>query len=253
MSRNVPDTPTTHRLFGIGVGPGDPELVTIKAVRALRDCDAILVPATEASADGPGRAEAIVLVACPEVAERIVRVPFSMADRTGVTQRRAEAWRASADAAVQAFADGAGQVGFATIGDPSVYSTFSYLAAGVREQVPDLEVVVVPGITAMQALAAASRTPLVEGDEILALVPLKHGLDPLLRVAEVADTCVVYKAGRHIAALRDHLAEVGDQAVAGINVGLPNEQLIPVADLDEAPYFTSVLWPARRSGTGERL
>ena len=144
-------------------------------------------------------------------------------------------------------------MGFATIGDPSVYSTFSYLAAGVREQVAGLEVEVIPGVTAMQALAAASRIPLVEGDEILALVPLKQGIERLLKVAEVADTCVIYKAGRHISALRDHLGEIGEGAVAGINVGLPGEQIVPVAELAEAPYFTSVLWPARRSGTGERL
>lgn len=243
----------THRLLGIGVGPGDPELITLKAVRALQACDVVLVPATQAAGPDAGRAEAIVLAACPELAGRIVRVPFSMADRSGVTARRAASWQASAEATVQAFAAGAQLVGFATIGDPSIYSTFSYLAAGVLERVPDLAVEVVPGITAMQALAAASRTPLVEGDEILALVPLKTGIEPLLRVAEVADTCVVYKAGRHLSALRDHLAEIGEDAIAGINIGLTSERIVPVRDLAEAPYFTSVLWPAKRGGTGERL
>ena len=255
MSRNVPDTPTTHRLFGIGVGPGDPELVTIKAVRALRDCDAILVPATEASAYGPGRAEAIVLAACPEVAERIVRVPFSMADRTGVTQRRAEAWRASADAAVQAFADGAGQVGFATIGDPSVYSTFSYLVASVRDQLGALDVQLVPGITAMQALAAASRTPLVEGDESLTLITMKHGLDDVTHAldAHPGGTVVAYKIGRHFAALRDHLEQRGGEHVVGIDVGLPDERLGRAAYFDEAPYFGAALITPTRTSTGGRL
>ncbi len=246
-------TQPVHRLIGIGVGPGDPELITVKALRALRDCDVILVPATEVSGPSAGRAETIVLAACPEVADRIVRVPFSMADRSGVTQRRAAAWQASADEAVLAFASGIRQVGFATIGDPSVYSTFSYLAAGVRDQVADLEVEVIPGITAMQGLAAASRTPLVEGDEVLALVPLKAGIETLLKVAEVADTCVAYKAGRHLPALRAHLSQIGEDAVAGIDVGLPNQRIVPVNELDEAPYFTTVLWPARRGGTGERL
>ncbi len=246
-------TQPVHRLIGIGVGPGDPELITVKAVRVLRDSDVILVPATEASGPSAGRAETIVLAACPEVADRIVRVPFSMADRSGVTERRAAAWQTSADEAVLAFASGSRQVGFATIGDPSVYSTFSYLAAGVREKVADLEVEVIPGITAMQGLAAASRTPLVEGDEVLALVPLKAGIETLLTVAEVADTCVIYKAGRHLPALRAHLSEIKEDAVAGIDVGLPGQRIVPVSDLDEAPYFTTVLWPARRGGTGERL
>ena len=151
------------------------------------------------------------------------------------------------------FDAGATTIGFATIGDPSVYSTFSYLASSVREKVADLRVEVIPGITAMQALAAASRTPLVEGDEVLALVPLKRGIEPLLKVAEVADTCVVYKAGRYLPELRAHLAEIGDDAVAGIDVGLPAEQISAVSELDSAPYFTSVLWPAKRGGRGERL
>ncbi len=240
-------------LLGIGVGPGDPELITVKAVRALQGCDVVLVPATEASGTGAGRAEAIVLAACPEIADRITRVPFSMADRTGVTKRRAAAWQLAAAAAVRAFEAGATRVGFATIGDPSVYSTFSYLAAGVRDQVPGLEVQVVPGITAMQALAAASRTPLVEGDEVLALVPLKHGIANLVDVTQFADTCVVYKAGRHLGALQDYLGTTDHDAIAGIDIGLPGERIVQVSELEEAPYFTSVLIVPQRGATGERL
>ncbi|MGI5950295.1 MAG: precorrin-2 C(20)-methyltransferase [Brooklawnia sp.] len=245
--------PGEYRLFGIGVGPGDPELITVKAVNALLACDVVLVPSTEASGSGAGRAETIVRASCPEIGDRIIRVPFSMADRSGVTGRRANAWQASAERAIKAFESGARQVGFATIGDPSVYSTFSYLAAGVRSQLPQVAVRVVPGITAMQALAAASCTPLVEGDEILTLVPLKHGTEQLAEVASVADTCVIYKAGRHIAALREYLNSSGREAIAGINVGLPGEQVVPVSELAEAPYFTSVLIPAHRTGTGDRL
>ena len=244
-----------HRpcLLGIGVGPGDPELVTVKAVRALLSCDVILVPATEASGDDPGRAEAIVASACPETADRLKRVPFSMADRTGVTKRRAAAWQLAAAAAVRAFEAGATRVGFATIGDPSVYSTFSYLAAGVRDQVPEIEVEVIPGITAMQALAAASRTPLVEGDEVLALVPLKHSIANLVEVAQYVDTCVVYKAGRHLGALQEYLGTIEQDAIAGIDIGLPGERIVQVSELDEAPYFTSVLIVPQRGETGERL
>lgn len=239
------------RLIGIGVGPGDPELITVKAVNVLRACDAILVPATEASGDQAGRAEKIIVAACPDIADKIVRVPFSMADRTGVTKRRHEAWETSAAAAIEAFDGGAKQVGFATIGDPSIYSTFSYLAGTVREHVGELDVEVVPGIMAMQALAAESLTPLVEGDETLALVPLKRSTEKLAEISKVVDTCVIYKAGRHI---RDLAELVGDDpAVAGTNVSLPEQKITPLAEVDEAPYFTSVIWPPRRGGTGERI
>lgn len=249
-NRTATSPPT---LLGIGVGPGDPELVTAKAIKALRSSDCILVPATEASGSDAGRAESIVTDACPDIADRIIRIPFSMGDLTGVTKRRADSWQASAYQAVKSFSEGASVVAFATIGDPSVYSTFSYLASSVREQLPEVNVEVIPGITAMQALAAASRTPLVEGDEVLALVPMKKGIEPLLKVAQAVDTCVVYKAGRYLPELREHLAQIGEDAVAGINIGLPDEQISPVSELDHAPYFTSVLWPAKRNGRGERL
>lgn len=240
-------------LVGVGVGPGDPELVTLKACRVLAASDVILVPSTEASGSGAGRAETIVAAAVPEAADRIVRVPFVMGDRSGVTRRRSEAWDASARAALEAFETGARTVSFATVGDPSVYSTFSYLAASVVARRPDVAVEVVPGITAMQALAAASRIPLVEGDEVLAIVPLKAGVEQLAEVTRIADTCVVYKPARHLAALRELLGERAAEAVVGIDVGLPDERVVPLSDVEDAPYFTSVLVPARRRTIGGRL
>lgn len=244
---------TPLRLIGVGVGPGDPELLTLKAARVLASSDAILVPVTEGSGPDGGRAESILVAALPDVADRIVRVPFVMRDRTGVTPRRSASWAASARAALAAFDDGATTVAFATVGDPSVYSTFSYLAATVTAERPAVRIEVIPGITAMQALAAASRTPLVEGDEVLALVPLKAGVDVLTRVAEVADTCVVYKSGRHLAPLKSLVGEWGRSAVVGTDVGRPGGSIARLADVEEAPYFTTVLIPAQRGDIGRRI
>lgn len=250
----------TRRLIGVGVGPGDPELVTLKAARVLGEADAILVPATEASAespDGAGRAERLVLAACPDVAPAIRRVPFRMADRRGVTDARREAWEASAAAALAAYDDGARTVAFATVGDPSVYSTFSYLAAHVLAARPDVAVEVVPGITAMQALAAAERTPLVEGGEILALVPMTAGTSRYAEALRVADTVVAYKAGRSLPQVRAVLREAGREGdtVLGENVGLADERRVRVADLPDvaAPYFATLLTTPRRDTIGGAL
>lgn len=241
--------PATATLIGVGVGPGDPELVTLKTARLLRDADVVLVPETETSDGQPGRAETIVTHVVPEAT--IQRVAFYMRDRTGVTTRRKQAWKVAAEAAVAAFDAGAATVVFATIGDPSVYSTFSYLAGEVSQRRPEVAIEVVPGITAMQALAAASRIPLVEGQETLALVPATAGEEQLQQVLQVADTVVAYKGGRHLA----HIAELaGDRpGVVGIQLGMDGEQIVPLSEAEAGPYFSTVLIPAGRDRIGGSL
>lgn len=242
-------------LAGVGVGPGDPGLITVKAADALRAADVILVPSTDSRSDEAGRAEAIVLAAVPSAADRLRRVPFSMAQRSGVDDRRRESWRTSADAAVDAFTSGAALVAFATVGDPSVYSTFSYLASEVLAVMPNLHVSVIPGITAMQALAAASRTPLVEGRESLTLVPATAGLEAVEAALEHSDTVVAYKGGRQLAALLDLVRRRDRSGVLGVEVGLPEQRLTPLAEVTaaSAPYFSTVLIAPRRGETGARL
>jgi precorrin-2/cobalt-factor-2 C20-methyltransferase len=237
------------------VGPGDPELLTLKAVSVFRAADVILVPSTETSGGDAGRAEQIVLAGCPDAAGKLVRVPFSMAQRSGVGAVRRRSWQASAGAAVEAFDAGASTVAFATVGDPSVYSTFSYLVAEVRAVVPELEVAVVPGITAMQALAAASLTPLVEGRESLTLVPATAGLDAVQAALDTADTVVAYKGGRQLGDLLGLIRDGGREGVLGVDIGLPGQTITPLdrVDADIAPYFSTVLAAPRRPETGGRL
>ncbi|MFV0451433.1 MAG: precorrin-2 C(20)-methyltransferase [Propioniciclava sp.] len=246
---------STPALIGVGVGPGDPELLTCKALKVFERADVILVPATETSGDEAGRAEQVVLAACPSEEAKLRRVPFSMAQRRGVGTKRRQSWEASARAAVQAFDAGATTVAFATVGDPSVYSTFSYLAAQVLAVVPGLDVSVVPGITAAQALAAASLTPLVEGRESLTLVPVTAGLEAVGAALQHSDTVVAYKGGRQLADLLGVVREQGREGVLGVNIGLPGETITPLAEADaeSAPYFSTVLVAPHRAETGGRL
>lgn len=249
-------TDLARRLIGVGVGPGDPELITLKAARILSTADVVLVPATEKSADGPGRAEAIVRAACPQIRGQIRRIPFSMAQRRGIGRKRTESWRASADAAVAAFESGAATVALATVGDPAVFSTFSYLRGNVKQRLPDVDVTLIPGITAMQALAAASRTPLVEGREVLALVPATVGPEKLGQVLDVADSVTIYKGGRTLPAVLEQIDARGRDAVLGTDVSMETERLIGLDEVGEGqtlPYFSTVMSAPRRQTTGGSL
>lgn len=240
-----------NRLVGVGMGPGDPDLVTVKAVRELRDADLVLVPVL--ALDEPGRAEATVRTHVDH--DRVRRVVFALNERTDRTRREA-AWDAAAAAVVDAFAGGAATVAFATIGDPNVYSTFGYLAQTVVDRTPGVAVDTVPGVTAMQDLAARSGTVLCEGTETLALFPLTAGVDGFRDALAGFDTVVGYKGGRHLPEMLAAVADAGrlDTAVYGASLGLPGEEIKPAGDVSGvAPYLSTLLVPGRRTSRGGRL
>jgi precorrin-2/cobalt-factor-2 C20-methyltransferase len=242
----------TPKLVGVGVGPGDPELVTVRAVRVLREADLTLVPVLADDQPEPGRAESVVRA----YTGRAERVVFALSDRGGRTRRRVAAWDAAAGRVAQAFAAGAQTVAFATIGDPNVYSTFTYLAQTVRDLVAGVRIETVPGITAMQDLAARSGTVLAEGRESLALVTLTAGVEPFRAALAAHDTVVAYKFGP---VADDALAAVKDSgrledAVYGARLGLPGEDVRPAGELGgPVPYLATLLLPARRTTRGGKL
>jgi precorrin-4/cobalt-precorrin-4 C11-methyltransferase len=252
--------PSVERLIGVGVGPGDPELVTVKAVRVLREADVVLVPVLAGSDSEPGRAETIIRAYV--AADRVRRLEFALNDTGGVTPRRAAAWQAAAAAVAEAFAAGASSVAFGTLGDPNLYSTFSYLAQAVRELVPEVTVETVAGITAMQDLASRAGLSLAEGTEPVTLVPLNGGAGPLEQALARGGTVVGYKVGAAAspapAVLRDRLQAAGrlDSAVIGARLGLPGELIAPAADLlrplpqadiPDIPYLSTLIVPALRT------
>ncbi|HEX3621563.1 MAG TPA: precorrin-2 C(20)-methyltransferase [Acidimicrobiales bacterium] len=223
-------------LIGVGVGPGDPGLMTLRAVAAIRDADLVLAPSS--AVDAVGRAESIVRQACPGVP--VERVVFAMGDAaTSVDDAASTVCRAL---------DAGGRVAFVTLGDPNVYSTFSTVAARVRQLRPATVVETVPGIMAFQELASRSGTVVLQNTERLALVTALDGpgaLDGALD--DPSQVVVVYKGGRHLPAVAKRLAAAGrlDGAVVGELLGLPGERVVPVADAADSPaaYLATVIVP----------
>jgi precorrin-2/cobalt-factor-2 C20-methyltransferase len=242
-------TATTGRLIGVGVGPGDPELVTVKGARALERADVVFVPVGDTGETG--RAEAVALAYVPP--ERLRRLTFALAGDAGA---REASWDRAGAAVAEVVA--AGRVAaFATLGDPAVYSTFAYLAATVRALVRDVLIETVPGVTAMQDLAARSGTVLVEGGERLALLPLAAGARRLSEALTSFDTVVCYKGGRHLPEIVDALRRSGrlERTVYGARLGLPGEIVRPAAQLDAGPgpYLSTLIALPERPSRGSKL
>jgi precorrin-2/cobalt-factor-2 C20-methyltransferase len=239
----------TLMLTGVGVGPGDPELLTLKAARVLREADAVFVPSV--AAEKPSRAEEIVRAA---IGVEVRRLVFALDDTGGATAERTAAWDEAGRAVLDAFAAGADRIAFATLGDPNVYSTFTYLAETVIGGAEHVQVRVetVPGITAMQDLAARSGTVLAQGREPLALIPATADEKVLTEALSGTGTVVVYKGGRRLGELFEAVAAAGRTAhtVIGTDLGLPAERIIRTAEpgsIPSAPYFTTLIAPPPRS------
>jgi precorrin-2/cobalt-factor-2 C20-methyltransferase len=232
-------------LVGVGVGPGDPGLVTRRAVEVLRDADRVVAPSTSAMA--VGRAEAIVRDVAPDVT--VERVPFVME----VGSQARDAALSDAAAVLVAHLDAGERVAFVTLGDPSVYSTFSSLAGSVRRLRPAVPVEVVPGIMAFQDLAARTGTTVVDGTEHLVLVPAHAGAADTALEAAAADpsaAVVVYKGGARIGAVAATLAghDRLDGAVMGELLGLPGGRVAPLAEVADRPasYLATLIVPPVR-------
>jgi len=223
-------------LIGVGVGPGDPELLTVRAVRVIRESDRVLAPSS--AVDAVGRAESIVRQACPGT--RVERLVFDMGQATTSIDEAARM--------VVAGLDTGERLAFVTLGDPNVYSTFSSVAARVRELRPGAAIETVPGIMAFQELASRSGTVVLQNTERLALITALDGpaaLDGALD--DPTQAVVVYKGGRHLPEMAKRLAAAGrlDGAVMGELLGLPGERVGPVAEAAEGPaaYLATVIVP----------
>jgi precorrin-2/cobalt-factor-2 C20-methyltransferase len=230
-------------LVGVGVGPGDPQLLTLQALATLRAADRVVAPTM--AIDAAGRAELVVRQADPSIS--VERLVFAI---VGDDEARRAAHEAAAGRITECL-DAGQTVAFVTLGDPNVYSTFDHVAALVRGMRPAVTVSTVPGIMAFQDLAARAGVVLLDGTERLHVVSAVDGPEVLdVPLADPDAAIVIYKGGRHLPALAQRLERAGRlrDAVLGELLGMPGER---VTRLDEAggrpaTYLASVVVPPHR-------
>ena len=177
-------------LYGIGVGPGDPELMTLKALKALQKAPVICVPQAAYQRDS----YALTIVkdyVKPE--QEILRAPFPTDDAEGAAQ----VWREASKMVAEKLEKGQ-DVAFLTEGDPMLFSTFSYVLAGLQELCPEAPVIIIPGVSSVMAAAASSGVPLVTHGQRLAILPAAYGLDDLSEATSNFDTVVLMKVSPNI-------------------------------------------------------
>jgi precorrin-2/cobalt-factor-2 C20-methyltransferase len=190
--------------IGIGVGPGDPELLTFKVAKALKAVDVICVPKSHINKPSMALGMIREVLAEREKPVEIIELVFPM---TKDELNNRKLWMESA--AIVAEKVKKGDVAFITLGDPMLYSTFRYLYECVKETYPEIELEIIPGVTSVTAVAASSKLPLAEKDEVVTIIP--SDLDPthLEDVARHADNLVFMKCAFHIKELIPILLKAG--------------------------------------------
>jgi len=226
-------------LFGIGVGPGDPELIPVKAVKLIGRVEIIFTAASSRN-----DFSLAVEIARPYIPAAAVIHPlsFPMSKDPHVKQR---AWRRHALQIIETLKGGR-DAAFLTLGDPLTYSTYGYVIRHIRQQWPEAPICTVPGVTSFQAAAAATNTPLVEGDESLLIVSGVPGGERLRELAKSVENVVCLKAYRNMPAICEALEAAGlaRGSVAVADCSRKEEQIFyDLRDLaGEAPnYWTLII------------
>ena len=178
------------KLYGIGVGPGDPELLTLKAVRVLGEAEVVAIP--KSKEESYSIALSIVKGAVDLSKKETLELMFPMTKDKEVLRKARE----EAAAAICERLKGGKDVACITLGDPMFYSTFSYLIPLLRARVPGIEIEIVPGISSVMASAAMTVTPLTEADERLAVIPATYEQEKLRDILREFDTVVLMKVNR---------------------------------------------------------
>ena len=241
----------TGRLFGVGIGPGDPELMTVKARRAIESAAVVAYPRARHGRSVARR------IAAPYLRDDQIEVPLTFpvtVEETdhpgGYEGALADFYEASAGA-LAAHLDAGRDVAILCEGDPFFYGSYMYLHERLAPRYPTE---VIPGVTAVSAAAATTGTPLAKRDDVLTILP--GTLPPEVLAAELrsADAAVVMKLGRTFAGVREaaERAGVGERSIYVERASAPDQRTASLRQIDgDVPYMSLVLVPTA-NGSGPR-
>lgn len=234
------------RLFGIGLGPGDPDLVTIKAAKII---SSVPVVAYFAKKGVKGRASAIldrfVGAGCSQL-----QLHFPVTTETHFCENayteELRSFYTKAEQAITAHLVAARDVAFVCEGDPLFYGSFMHLYVRLKDR---FAVEVIPGVTGVSGCWSAAKLPMAWGDDVLSIIPGTLGLDALIRHLQAADAAVIIKIGSNLPKIRAAITEAGRLSAAiYVEHGTSDAQtILPLAVKtdDRAPYFSSILIPGQ--------
>lgn len=226
-------------MYAVGVGPGDPELLTRKAERVLRQADVILAPVSN-----PGDTSVAfetVREFMDEDRQEIIVHQFPM---TSDASRLVPAWQEAASLIADRIASGK-DVAFITIGDPLLYSTFIYLLRIFRETYPQIVVEIIPGISSINTAAAVAGVPLAEAEEKIVIIPATAGIEVISAALAVHETVVLLKVKPLYSDILQLLRQTGrsESVVFVERVGSARQKVLTsIAEMaDHAPDYLSLM------------
>ena len=239
---------STHRkyLCGVGVGPGNPKLLTLAAVEAIESADLVLAPTS--SQNEPGRAEEIIQKAIGAIPIR--RILFDMAKgESGIELRKSTALVAAKE--IVALLQPGEKAVFLTLGDPNVFSTFNLLARSVASIDPSVEISSIPGIMAFQDLVSRSGMTLLDEEESLRLLVGLQVDDKIEEALKDSSSAVViYKGGRNLPAIVELAKKTGrlEDGWIGVKIGLGESEVDRLQNIGTEPvgYLSTMIFPPKR-------
>lgn len=238
-------------LWGVGLGPGDPELVTVKAARVIGEADVV---AYHSARHGRSIARGIAepYLRTGQIEEHLVYpVTTETTDHPGGYAGALEDFYAEATERIAAHLAAGRHVALLAEGDPLFYSSYMHLHTRLTER---FDAVIVPGVTSVSAASAAIATPLVAGDEVLSILPGTLPVGELTRRLADADAAVILKLGRSYRNVREALSASGqlENTFYVERASTSGQRVLQAADVDETsvPYFSLAMLPGGRRPGG---